>query len=222
MNTRLARTVVALSLLIIMVSPACTRRDTSEQALRKVNVRLDWTPWAPHAALYVADQLGYFKEEGIQVHLYVPPDPEATIKLVAAGQDDVGISYMTDLILAREQGFKVLSIGALVNHPLNCIMTLKKSGITDPKALRNKTIGTTGVASDDAYLAGVLSRNGVLPGQYKVVNIGFNLAQALSRERSMPWSEHIGLGKESDSNKRAFQSIRQSSFSNMVFPTTTN
>ena len=58
-------------------------------------------------------------------------------------------------------------------------MTLKSSGIDKPSKLKGKTIGTSGVASDEAFLGGVLERGGVKKGEYKLVNIGFNLAQAL-------------------------------------------
>jgi putative hydroxymethylpyrimidine transport system substrate-binding protein len=142
-------------------------------------VRLDWTPWAPHAALYAADAQGYFEDEGIKVRLYVPPDPEATTQLVASGQDDFGISYMTDTILAREQGFQVVSLAALVKTPLNCIMALKKSGIDSPARMKGKTVGTTGVPSDQAFLAWVLAKNGIKEQDIRLVNLGFNLAPAL-------------------------------------------
>jgi putative hydroxymethylpyrimidine transport system substrate-binding protein len=157
----------------------CSKKQEPSTQLREVRVRLDWTPWAPHAAFYAADSQGYFKEEKIKVKLYVPPDPEATIKLVAGGQDDIGVSYMTDTIFAREQGFKVVSVAALVPHPLNCIMALMKSGIDSPSKLKGKIIGTTGVPSDAAFLDWVLSRNGVKKGTYKVLTIGFSLAEAL-------------------------------------------
>jgi putative hydroxymethylpyrimidine transport system substrate-binding protein len=144
-----------------------------------VRVRLDWTPWAPHAALYAAREKGFFREEGLNVNLYVPPDPEATIQFVAAGKDDFGISYMTDTILAREQGFNVISVAALVAHPLNCIMTLRTSGIDSIAKLGGKVIGTTGVPSDDAFLEWVTSAAGLPKGRTKLVNLGFNLAPAL-------------------------------------------
>ena len=176
-SVRKVSALVALCALLACCS--CKRATDSAGTLQELRVRLDWSPWAPHAALFVAQNQGYFKDEGLKVTLYVPPDPEATIKLVAAGQDDIGISYMTDLAFAREQGFKVVSIGVLVPHPLNCIMTLKRSGISTPSQLKGKTIGTTGVPSDEAFLSGVLKTGGVRKGEYKLVNIGFNLAPAL-------------------------------------------
>jgi len=173
-NIRILIALLSASLLL----SGCSRKGDQVQ-LKELRVRLDWSPWAPHAAFYAAEEQGYFSEEKLKVKLYVPPDPEATIKFVASGQDDIGVTYMTDTAFALEKGFKVVSIGALVPHPLNCIMTLKKSGIDKPSNLKGKIIGITGVPSDSAFLDGVLSRNGVQKGSYKLVNIGFNLAMAL-------------------------------------------
>jgi putative hydroxymethylpyrimidine transport system substrate-binding protein len=204
---------VACLLLACCCLISCNRKpEVGPSGLTTVRVRLDWTPWAPHAALYAAAAQGYFEQEGLKVDLYVPPDPEATIKLVAAGQDDIGISYMTDTILAREQGFEVKSIAALVAHPLNCIMTLKTSGIDSPSKLKGKTIGTTGVPSDEAFLETVLSANGLQKNDYKLINVGFELADALKAGRVdaivgayWPW-EGIKLTEEGDEvNKFLFQ-----------------
>jgi putative hydroxymethylpyrimidine transport system substrate-binding protein len=161
------------------VITGCSSRQESPTKEQEIRVRLDWTPWAPHAAFYAAENLGYFRDEKIKVKLYVPPDPDATIKLIASRQDDIGVSYMTDTIFAREQGFKVWSVAALVPHPLNCIMTLKKSGIDNPSKLKGRIIGTSGAPSDSAFLEWILAQNGVEKGTYKVTNLGFNLAQGL-------------------------------------------
>ena len=195
---RRTRWILFLSLLCAVVGACSGERETSGGKqdepgrsnapkspvhLRDVRVRLDWTPWAPHASLYAALDQGYFAQEGLRVSLYVPPDPDATTKLVAAGVDDFGISYMTDVILAREQQVPVVSVAQLVAHPLNCVMTLKRSGIDTPAKLKGKTIGTTGVPSDEAFLDWVLKRNGLSRANVRVVNLGFSLAPALKSGR---------------------------------------
>lgn len=168
--------------LVIGALLGCSQRP-APVTLRAVRVRLDWTPWAPHVALYTARSRGFFQKEGLRVSAYVPPDPEATTQLVASGRDDIGVSYMTDVILAREQGFDVVSIGALVQHPLNCIMTLKTSGITSISGLKGKVIGTSGAPSDTAFLDGVLGHGGLSRHDVKLVNLGFNLAPALKSRK---------------------------------------
>ena len=53
-----------------------------------------------------------------------PSDPAAPIKQVAAGRVDLAISYEPEVLRARDQGLKVVSVGALVQTPLTSIISL--------------------------------------------------------------------------------------------------
>ena len=77
---------------------------STAQNLTKVSVALDWYPNANHAGLVLADQRGYFAEEGLDVELYTPADPTTVLQTVGAGRDTFGISYQTDVLFAREAG----------------------------------------------------------------------------------------------------------------------
>jgi len=147
--------------------------------LDKVSFRLDWTPWSLHTFLFVAREKGYFSEENLDVNLYVPSNPEDTLKLVAVGQDHFGLSYQIDTILGRSEGLPVVSLAAIVQHPLNVILSLKESGITKPSDLKGKKIGSPLIPSDDAYLEKILGDAGLRKGDYSVVDVGFNLVQPL-------------------------------------------
>ena len=95
----------------------------AEGELTTVSIALDWFPWANHSGLFVAKERGYFEDQGLDVNIYVPGDPSIVLQTVAAGRDDFGISYQPEVLIAREQGIKVVSIMAMVQHPLNSIMT---------------------------------------------------------------------------------------------------
>jgi putative hydroxymethylpyrimidine transport system substrate-binding protein len=75
---------------------------------------------------------GYFAEQGLEVDSRVPADPNDPLKLVAAGQVDFAVSYQPSVLTARDRGLPVAAIGALVQHPLSCILYLKESGIRTP------------------------------------------------------------------------------------------
>ncbi|HMM40892.1 MAG TPA: ABC transporter substrate-binding protein [Thermomicrobiales bacterium] len=149
----------------------------------EVSIALDWYPWSNHTGLYMAQATGAFADQGIDPNIYVPSDPTTALQLVAAGQDDFTISYQTDVLIARQQGLDVVSIAALVQHPLNTIMTLQSSGITEPSQLKGKTIGMTGVPSDDALLATVLQSAGLTMDDVETVTVGFDLMPALLGKR---------------------------------------
>jgi putative hydroxymethylpyrimidine transport system substrate-binding protein len=154
-------------------------KPAGSPAPTRVTVALDWYPWANHTGLYLARESGHYRAEGLDVEVYVPANPEDGLKLVAAGKDTFGISYQTDVLLARGEGVPVKSIAALVQQPLNTIMTLKKSNITRPRQLEGKKLGSAGLPSDDALLATMLANDGADPKKVETVNVGFDLVPAL-------------------------------------------
>ena len=180
---------IGLLLAVMFVALACGESATPtavpEPTLSpekvKVKLALDWYPNANHAGLFVALDKGYFAEEGLEVDMYTPVDPSTVNQTVAAGADDFGINYQPDLLLARAQGVPVVSIAALVQHPLNSVQTLQSSGLTRPRDLVGKKIGYPGIPLNEPLLDTMLKADGVEGGldDVELVNVGFNLAEVL-------------------------------------------
>jgi putative hydroxymethylpyrimidine transport system substrate-binding protein len=145
----------------------------------KLTLALDWYPNANHAGLYLAQDRGYFDDAGLAVEIYTPADPAAALQTVGAGRDTFGISYHSEILFAREQEVPVVSVAALVQHPLNSLMALADSGIERPADLVGKTVGSAGLPSDDAYLTTMLEFDGASIDDVEVVNVGFDLLPAL-------------------------------------------
>ncbi len=144
-----------------------------------VTLALDWYPNANHAGLFLAQERGYFQAENLAVDLYTPSDPTTVLQTVGAGQDDFGISYQTDVLLARAQGVPVVSVAALVQHPLLGVMSLKERGIVRPRDLVGKTVGYPGIPSQEAFLATMLESDGARMSDVTLINVGFNLVPAV-------------------------------------------
>lgn len=53
-----------------------------------VSIMLDWYPNAVHSYLYVAEEKGYFEEEGIDVDIQFPANPTDPLSLAARQCDD--------------------------------------------------------------------------------------------------------------------------------------
>jgi putative hydroxymethylpyrimidine transport system substrate-binding protein len=173
--------ILAAALLTLALSlAACGEKseDVSSEA-EPLSLTLDFYPNPDHAGIYMAQKLGYFEEAGLDVSINTPADPAAPIKLLAAGQTDLAISYEPEVLLAREQGLDVKAVSALVNRPLTSMIWLKKSGIKGIGGLRDKTIATAGIPYQDAYLKTILARANLTPGDVKAVNVGFGLLPAI-------------------------------------------
>ena len=151
MNRFFVALVVALGILPFLAACGSSSEAPAPQIEAKVtsfppvSVVLDWFPWSNHAGLFIAKDKGYFAAEGLDVDIHPPADPATILQTVATGRDDFGINYQTGVLIARQEGVPVVSIAALVQHPLNSVMTLKDSGIVEPKDLAGRTIGWPGI-----------------------------------------------------------------------------
>ncbi len=170
---------LGLLLVVIPLVVACGDDDDASAEPTQVSVALDWFPWAQHSALYLAQDRGYFEEEGLEVDFHVPANPEDGLKLVGSGEEDFAISYQADVLLARGEELPVQSVAALVQHPLNGIMSLESAGISRPADLAGKKIGYAGLPSDEALVKAVLEADGLTISDVEMVNVSFSLAPSL-------------------------------------------
>jgi putative hydroxymethylpyrimidine transport system substrate-binding protein len=173
------RKLLASSALSAVAATAALPRFTRAQDAQKVTLALDWYPNANHAGLFLAQERGYFADAGLEVELYTPSDPTVVLQTVGAGRDDYGISYQTDVLLARAEAVPVVSVAALVQHPLMGVMSLQESGIERPADLMGKTVGYPGIPSQEAFLTTMMAADGASIDDLELINVDFNLVPAV-------------------------------------------
>lgn len=152
---------------------------TTPPSAKPFKVMLDWFPNADHAALYTALANGYFSAAGLAVQPIVPSETDEPLKLLAAGKVDMAISYEPELLLARDQGLRLVSVGALVQRPLTSIIALPGQHVQSVAALAGKRVGTAGIPYQKAELQTALRKAAVSAGSVQEVNVGFNLVPAM-------------------------------------------
>jgi putative hydroxymethylpyrimidine transport system substrate-binding protein len=156
-----------------------TARAQGSTEVREVTIALDWYPNANHAGLYMAQDRGYFADAGLAVTLQVPADPTTVLQTVGAGRDTFGISYQTEILFARSQQIPVVSVAALVQHPLNSMMVLADSEIQRPGDLAGKRVAISGLPSDAAILETMLGADGLTTADVEVIDVGYDLMPAV-------------------------------------------
>ncbi len=171
----------ALVLGALLALAACgSKQDTLSAASAKpFTLVLDFFPNADHAPLYSAIANGDFRAVGLDVKPQTPADPSEPLKLLAAGKADIAISYEPELLLARDEGLKLVSVGALVQRPLTSIIALRSSHVKKVADLAGKTVGTAGIPYQAAELRTAVQAAGANPASVKEVNVGFNLVPAM-------------------------------------------
>lgn len=140
---------------------------------------LDFVPNAVHAGIYCAVENGYYEGNNIDLEIIEPTSTSDTLKLIDQGKAAFGIAAGIDLALQIDRDRDARGIMALVQRPLGGVITLAEDEITRPSQLEGRTVGVTGVPSDDAVLETVISDDGGDPGSVERVTIGFNGVQSL-------------------------------------------
>ena len=100
----LQRIKTLLPFVLALVAIAALACSSDDDELVSVSLALDWFPNSNHIGLFIAQEKGYFEDEGLKVNLYTPVDPSTVLQTVGAGRDDFGINYQPDVLLARAQG----------------------------------------------------------------------------------------------------------------------
>ena len=174
---------ICLLLVCAMLLCGCgaSAGDNETSGLKELDVVLDWYPNALHAFLYVAIEKGYYEEEGLKVNIRFPSNANDAISLVAAGQADIGLYYQQDVIQARaQQDVPVKSIGAVVQGPLNIVLSLKEKGITSAGDLVGKTIGYAGTELSEALIRSIMQYVGADYSDVTMIDVGFDLMSSMT------------------------------------------
>ena len=147
--------------------------------LEDFSIVLDWYPNAIHSFLYVAQEKGYFAEEGLNLVVNFPANTNDGISLPAAGKADVGMYYLQDAILtAVEEDVPIVSIGAVAQESLNVVISLKESGIDSAEDLEGKKIGYAGTVLSEEQIKSMLEHVGLAADSCEFVDVGFDLLTA--------------------------------------------
>ena len=104
---------IALVLAASLLAAGCGEKEDvlEPTGSKRVELMLDYFPNADHAGIYAAEAGGHFEQAGLDVEIRQPSDPAAPIKQVAAGRVDLAISYEPEVLRARDQDLRVVSVG---------------------------------------------------------------------------------------------------------------
>ncbi len=165
---------------VLLLSACGEKKDAlTPKHSQSLTLMLDYFPNADHVGVYQALAEGDFARAGLDVHVQAPSDPALPLKLLEAGKVDIAISYEPELMLARNQGLPLVSVGAIVQKPLTSIISIGSKHITSPSQLRGKRVGDGGIPYEHAYLTTILAQAGVPLSSVRETNVGFNLVPAM-------------------------------------------
>ncbi len=178
--------ILALILAAVLIAASLTGCGSKPQAagkdgLRELDVVLDWYPNALHAFIYTAIEKGYYEAEGLKVNVRFPANENDALALVAAGKAQIGLYYEHDIVQAIvDQKTPIKGIAAVVQSPLNIILSLKDKNITSPRDLVGKTVGYGGTALSEALVKTMMEYCGEDSSSVDLINVGFELMSSMT------------------------------------------
>ncbi len=134
----------------LLTSTCLVLLSTPAQAQTKIKMVLNWKYQGPQAWFFIAQDKGYFKEEGLDVEIDQGEGSSASITKVAAGAYQAGFGDINALIsmAATRPSDAPVAVYMVYNTPPFTLVVKKDSPIMTPKDLEGKTVG--GPANDGA------------------------------------------------------------------------
>ncbi len=150
-----------------------------------VKLQLQWVTQAQFAGYYVAQDEGFYEEEGLNVTI-LPGGPDiAPPQVLAGGGADVMLNWMPSALAAREKGLPVVNIAQPYKTSGLMLTCWKDTGITTVEDFKGKTIGVWFFGNEYPFLswmsqAGISTEGG--EDGVTVLKQGFNVDPLLQRQ----------------------------------------
>ncbi len=140
-------------------------------------------PSIVYLPVYVAEQAGFFKEEGLQVEVRYARGGPLTVQLVAAGDADVGHIVWEPALQAYLKGVKGKFIYQTYTRSSFYLADKASSDIKSGKDLAGKRIGVSSMQSPGIFMAKSIARNaGVDPASMTFLPVGVGASSLAALE----------------------------------------
>lgn len=147
---------------------------------KSVTLMLDWFVNPNHGPIVIAQEKGYFEQQGISVEIQEPADPSLPAKLVAANKVDLAISYQTSLTIDVAAELPLIRASTLISTPLNTLMVLDNGKIETLADLKGKKVGIAIAGNEEATIGTMLKTAGIAFSDIEIINVGWALSSSLA------------------------------------------
>ncbi|GAB5373644.1 MAG: ABC transporter substrate-binding protein [Acuticoccus sp.] len=146
-----------------------------------VKFSLDWALQAMHGPFFLAQEKGYYADEGLNVTMDRGFGSGDTISKVAAGAYDIGFAEGTGLFKFNTDNpeDKVITILVINDKSPTGVISLKDNGVSEPSDLPGKKISATQNAATVLAWPVFAELNGLDPDSIEYVFVEPNLRDAM-------------------------------------------
>src|ERR1700722_6685172 len=162
---------------LIAAAAAVAVLTSQASAQERVRLRLDWVWQAPQSIWTLADERGYFRDEGLKVTIDRGFGGVENAAAVAAGAYDIMFSDINTVVLfnAKSTEQKLKAVFVIYDAYPGAVIVRQGSGIEKPKDLEGKTIGAPLSDGGRTLFPAFAAANGIDTGKVNWQNVGIGL-----------------------------------------------
>ncbi|MCK5921027.1 MAG: ABC transporter substrate-binding protein, partial [Methylococcales bacterium] len=173
------------AILKIMALSTLALGALTARAADDLTLQLKWVTQAQFAGYYVAQDKGFYEEEGLNVTIK-PGGPDiAPAQVIAGGGADVIIDWMPSALASREKGVALVNIAQPFKRSGMMLTCRKDAGVNSPDDFADKTLGVWFFGNEYPFLSW-MSKLGLATdgsaGGVTVLKQGFNVDPILQKQ----------------------------------------
>lgn len=166
-----------------LTTPATPARAASPGATTKLTIALGYIPDIQFAPFYMAQERGYFRDEGLDVTFNQSVETDV-LKLVGTGALQFGVASGDEVMVARSQGVPVVYVAAWYQKYPVTIVARASANIHTVQDLKGHSVGVPGrFGTTYTGLLALLQQAGMSQSDVQIREVGFNQVQALSQNQ---------------------------------------
>lgn len=125
-------------------------KNPNASNLTTVAIQIDGSAVPYYAPLYIAQEKGFFAENGLNVEFYYAAAADI-VKNVASGNVEFGFPNADAVVAARAQGIPIKVVNTTYQQGLGAIIFNSNSGIKTPADLKGKKVAVTSLGSANYF-----------------------------------------------------------------------
>jgi NitT/TauT family transport system substrate-binding protein len=149
---------------------------------RKITLAMTYIPNVQFAPWYVAEEKGFFRDEGLEVVFDYRMDIDA-LQLVTTGKLDYAIAGGDQVLVARGKGIPVVYLMSLYAQFPPAIIAKAESGIETAADLKGKTLGLPLYGTNLLAAQAIIKRAGLDEDDVQLVDIGYTQIPSLLEDK---------------------------------------
>jgi NitT/TauT family transport system substrate-binding protein len=147
-----------------------TAGSTHARKLTHITLQLKWVTQAQFAGYYAAKAKGYYAQQGLDVTIKPGGPNIIPEQVVAGGQAQIGIDWLSSLMLTRAKGVNIVSIAQVFQKSGLTLLTWKDTGLNTVAKLKDKKVANW-LGGNEFEVFAALAKYGMDPANNKGVTI---------------------------------------------------